>query len=186
MWTSEPRRRFRVAAPTHGTVTGRRDLAALPSVMALLFVLAATASTRQSHRTGYIPLLDRTAADAELPVLQITKEDRKAAPDAVDWSASGAVTPVKDQGHCSSCWAYSAAESIESATFMQTGKLPELSEQQLISCDGADSGCVGGDPPLAYKYAEQHGLALMADYPDSSATKGEPGSCLSSKKPAVK
>ena len=143
----------------------------------------ATASPHNAFRTGFTPLFHRSA---DLPVLSITDAMVAASPDALDWSTKGAVTPVKDQGHCSSCWAYSTAESIESATFMQTGKLPSLSEQQLISCDTTDQGCRGGDPPLAYKWVETHGLATQASYPDSSANTSTPGACESKPKSAVK
>ena len=104
----------------------------------------ATASPHPAFRTGFTPLFDRSSSTALQPVLSITDAMVAAAPDALDWSTKGAVTPVKDQGHCSSCWAYSTAEAVESATFMQTGKLPSLSEQQLISCDTTDQGCRGG------------------------------------------
>merc|ERR1712039_237962 len=57
------------------------------------------------------------------------------APSSVDWRTKGAVSRVKDQGQCGSCWAFSTTEEIESQMFMTTGKLPVLSTQQIISCD---------------------------------------------------
>merc|ERR1712139_645403 len=89
----------------------------------------------------------------------------------------GATTPVKDQGDCGSCWAYSATEGIESGLFMAGGPLEELSEQQVISCDKQDLGCNGGDLPTAFDYVESAGgLDTEENYPYTSQT-GRSGSC---------
>ena len=69
-----------------------------------------------------------------------------APPATVNWTAQGAVTAVKDQGQCGSCWAFSTTGSTESAVFLKTGKLLSMSEQQLVDCSGAEGnqGCNGG------------------------------------------
>ncbi len=65
-------------------------------------------------------------------------------PKSKDWRADGYVTPVKDQGNCGSCWAFSALAALEGQYFKKTGQLVSFSEQSLIDCDMLNSGCEGG------------------------------------------
>jgi len=121
-------------------------------------------------------------SNAVAPVFEITEEMRAAAPAAVDWSTQGVLTPVKNQGQCGSCWAYSATEGIESYLAMNSGVLEELSEQQIISCDKTDGGCNGGDLPTAWDYVKSAGgIVKESTYPDTSSSSGSTGSCKSSK-----
>ena len=62
----------------------------------------------------------------------------------VDWTTAGAVTPVKDQGQCGSCWSFSATGALEGAHQILTGTLLSFSEQQLVSCSTANYACNGG------------------------------------------
>ena len=95
-------------------------------------------------------------------------------PVSVDWRAKGAVTPVKDQGQCGSCWTFSTTGVIEGFNFIQTGSLISLSEQQIVDCDKTtNQGCDGGWPYLAVEYAGQNGLELESDYPYTA----EDGKC---------
>jgi C1A family cysteine protease len=95
----------------------------------------------------------------------------------VDWRTKGAVTDVKDQGQCGSCWAFSATEAIESYSFLNDGKLVSLSPQQITSCDKTDGGCNGGNTETAYGYVHKAGgIETSADYPYTSGG-GSTGIC---------
>ncbi|XP_004979927.1 ervatamin-B [Setaria italica] len=88
-------------------------------------------------------------------------------PPSVDWRAEGVVTPVGFNGWCSSCWAFVAAATIESAQAISTGDPPPvLSEQQLVDCDTLDKGCGGGWMDTAFKWVIQNGgITSAAAYP---------------------
>jgi len=89
-------------------------------------------------------------------------------PASVDWVKAGAVTGIKDQGQCGSCWAFSTTGSVEGAVQISTGRLTSLSEQQLMDCstpEGNDS-CEGGLMDYAFKFIIQNkGICSEADYP---------------------
>uniref|UniRef100_A0A803NAF3 Vignain n=1 Tax=Chenopodium quinoa TaxID=63459 RepID=A0A803NAF3_CHEQI len=88
-------------------------------------------------------------------------------PKSVDWRAKGAVTPVKYQGHCGGCWAFSTAASVEGINQIKTGKLVSLSEQELVDCDTSQNrGCNGGLMDWAFAFIEQKGgLTTEENYP---------------------
>jgi len=97
-------------------------------------------------------------------------------PESVDWfSSGGAVTPVKDQASCGSCWTFSATGALEGAWQIATGQLVAISEQQLVDCakEGGLDGCNGGEMDPAFTYLEQHVACTEDSYP----YKHEDGEC---------
>ena len=108
-------------------------------------------------------------------------------PSSVDWTTQGAVTPVKDQGQCGSCWAFSATGSMESTWFLKNGTLQSLSEQQLVDCSVAQGalhkGCDGGLMDYAFQYViANKGITSESAYP---YTATGPNTCRASGKPVV-
>ena len=90
------------------------------------------------------------------------------APATIDWRSKGAVTSVKDQGQCGSCWTFSSTGAVEGAWAISTGQLINLAEQELVDCAGAkygSMGCNGGQMEGAFKYIIEHGQCALSAYP---------------------
>jgi len=107
--------------------------------------------------------------------------------DAVDWVTKGAVTPVKNQAQCGSCWAFSTTGGVEGAFQIAGNPLTSFSEQELVSCasSSGNQGCNGGLMDNAFKWIETNGLPTEADYPYTSGN-GQTGTCVKGKTSVVK
>ncbi|CAM0942899.1 unnamed protein product [Alopecurus aequalis] len=122
---------------------------------------------------GYRPSLERVPTTFRYENVSLD-----ALPATVDWSTKGAVTPVKDQGQCGCCWAFSAVAATEGIVKLKTGKLISLSEQELVDRDvhGTDQGCEGGLMDDAFKFIILNGgLTAESSYPYTA----EDGKCKS-------
>jgi len=125
--------------------------------------------------TGWYPVNISDIPEAEFNDVKL---------DDIDWRKQNAITPVKNQGSCGSCWAFAATEAIESEAFISKKyQLEVLAPQQIVSCDKQSSGCNGGDPATAYKYIQANGMEKEVDYPYTASS----GSCkFNAAKVAVK
>jgi len=86
--------------------------------------------------------------------------------DSLDWRTKGGVSPVKDQGQCGSCWAFSTIAYLESQSLIKNQKAVTYSEQQLVDCDDlGDQGCNGGLMQTAMEYIQANGIESDKDYP---------------------
>ncbi|RLM84704.1 hypothetical protein C2845_PM04G24530 [Panicum miliaceum] len=123
---------------------------------------------------GDVQRLVRGSMPAAAPA---PEEEVARLPASFDWREKGAVTGVKTQGACGSCWAFSTTGAVEGANFLATGKLLNLSEQQLCSAvarNECNNGCAGGLMTNAYAYLmKSGGLMEQRAYPYT----GAPGPC---------
>jgi len=101
--------------------------------------------------------------------------------ESVDWTTKGAVTKVKDQGQCGSCWAFSTTGGLEGAWQISSGKLTSMSEQFFVDCSKQNSGCNGGLMDYAFSFAKSKAVATESSYPYTARD----GSCKSSYSTAI-
>jgi KDEL-tailed cysteine endopeptidase len=109
--------------------------------------------------------------------------DATSAPEMVDWRQKGAVTSVKDQGQCGSCWTFSATGAVEGIWAISKNNLVDLAEQELVDCaqgrDYGSHGCSGGMMDGAFKYIKEYGQCSNAEYPYTSGVTKTEGDCKS-------
>jgi C1A family cysteine protease len=112
--------------------------------------------------------------------------DFNSLPTSIDWVELGAVTDVKDQGQCGSCWSFSTTGALEGAYKIKYGSLVSFSEQNLVDCDnfihqGTDMACNGGLMDHAFGWVKSNGgLCTEADYPYVSGETQKSGFCKQS------
>lgn len=125
----------------------------------------------------YKSMLGGVSGDIDGEVVELEETNAS----SVNWIEAGAVTPVKDQGHCGSCWSFSAVGALEGAHFVASGKLESFSEQQLVDCAYGDKynsyGCGGGNPSRALSYYKSNKAELETAYPYISNVSEDKHEC---------
>ena len=116
--------------------------------------------TKDAFKKTYLGLKENIGWDFKIH----TEKYKESTPSHIDWTKLGAVTPVKNQLECGSCWAFSATGDMEGTAFIKFGVSRNLSEQQLVDCVSQDFQCQGGLPSDAFEYTIQNGIQSESEY----------------------
>nr|AAC49406.1 cysteine proteinase [Zinnia elegans] len=122
--------------------------------------------THEEFKNKFLGFKGELAERKDESIEQFRYRDFVDLPKSVDWRKKGAVSPVKNQGQCGSCWAFSTVAAVEGINQIVTGNLTVLSEQELIDCDTTfNNGCNGGLMDYAFAYVTRNGLHKEEEYP---------------------
>lgn len=146
----------------------------------MMFINRHNSDSNTSYVLGVTPFADMTTNEFKEYVMSssksydlgtsiCTKQGSKSGsyPTSIDWRTKGAVTPVKDQGQCGSCWSFSTTGAVEGAYAIKNGNLKSFSEQELVDCsyDYGNHGCNGGLMQNAFTFIHDKGLTTESAYP---------------------
>jgi C1A family cysteine protease len=151
-------------------------------------VMTHQSNPSRTYEMGFTKFMDLTKEEFKMKYLSSYVPEQPAfvrilptegVPASVDWRTKGAVTPIKDQGQCGSCWAFSTTGALEGRCFLDGFGLHAFSEQQLVDCSGSfgNQGCNGGLMNNAWEYLEKNCLCYEGEYP----YKAVDGTCKSKK-----
>lgn len=180
---SEEQSRFKIFIENLKKIDERNRLEAAANGTAVHGITQFTDLTAEEFKKRYANL-DTANLKSKPSQAKLVQIERLKEPAVADWSGVF-TTPVKDQGYCGSCWAFSATEQLESDSMRQLKTSYILSPQQLVSCDPQSYGCSGGWPYWAFDYIKSGGQEQESAYPYTSGANMDSGICTSEPKSYV-